>query len=140
MAGLNAGWFRAGVSTPKSAEHRRKIGEAQKRAWDTTRQRMPIGSKWVDARGYIRVKVVEGKGQWRLEHVLVMEGIVCRSLRKGEVVHHIDGDRQNNAESNLFLCRNTGHHNAVERQLKELFRSLLASGVVCFKDGRYQCP
>jgi hypothetical protein len=137
--GINRGWFRAGVSTPKSVEHRRKIGEAQRKAWRETRQRMPIGAKWVDVRGYIRVKVVEGSAPWRLEHVVVMERVIGRALSKGEVVHHINGDRQDNAESNLYLCCSASHHNAVERQLKDLFRSLLRSGVVCFGDGRYQC-
>lgn len=137
----NAGWFRRGISTPKSDAHRNKIGAAQKVAWSTKRQRMPVGSTWIDTCGYIRVKVVPGKGQWKLEHVMAIEEAIGRKLRKGEVVHHIDGDRQNNRCSNLHLCRDHAHHMQIEKQLKELFRELLKRGVVTFSHalGVYLC-
>ena len=135
------GRFRKGVPQPKSESHRRAIGEAQRIAWETKRQRMPIGSKWIDAGGYVRVKVVAGKGRWKLEHVLVMERIIGRRLAMGEIVHHIDGDRQNNSEDNLYLCRDHAHHQQVERQLKETFRAMLKSGKVTFSQalGVYSC-
>lgn len=141
-AGRNAlGRFEKGAPQPKSEAHRRAIGEAQRRAWQTKRQRMPVGSKWIDAGGYVRVKVVEGKGRWALEHVLVMETILGRKLVLGEIVHHIDGDRQNNSDENLYLCRDHAHHMEVERQLKETFRAMLKSGKVTFCQalGEYSC-
>lgn len=135
----NPGWFKAGQSKVKSASHRKAISESQKRAWQHSRKRQqgprarkPIGSRWIDAGGYVRVKVVAGDGPWRLEHVLVMETRLGRALIRGEIVHHIDGDRQNNADSNLFLCRNHNHHMTVERQLKETFRAILGAGRVTF--------
>lgn len=45
-----------------------------------------------------------------LEHRLVMEEILGRNLTKSEVVHHIDGDKQNNAPSNLELFSTNGEH------------------------------
>ena len=139
----NAGCFKAGdpklkVKTP---EHRAAISAGQKKAWQTKRQRIPIGSKWIDAKGYVRVKAVAGKGRWRLEHVMVMEEKIGRALTKKEVVHHIDGDRSNNPPSNLFLCRDHRHHMEVERQIKETFRHLLSIGVVTFSEflGAYVC-
>ena len=44
-----------------------------------------------DARGYV------------FEHRLVMQKLLKRPLKKTEVVHHIDEDKTNNAESNLML-------------------------------------
>lgn len=44
------------------------------------------------------------------EHVLVMEASIGRSLRDGEVVHHIDGDPRNNQIENLLLCPSQGAH------------------------------
>jgi len=141
-AGRNKlGQFRKGVAQPKSEAHRLAIGEAQRKAWETKRQRMPIGSKWIDAGGYVRVKIVRGKGRWALEHVLVMEQVIGRKLAIGEIVHHIDGDRQNNAADNLYLCRDHAHHMEIERQLKETFREMLKTGKVTFSHalGVYSC-
>jgi len=55
------------------------------------------------------------------EHVLVMELILGRFLRKGEVVHHIDGNKLNNFPLNLKLFKNRLEHirfHANERRKK----------------------
>lgn len=44
------------------------------------------------------------------EHRLVMENSLGRLLSKGEVVHHIDGNKQNNKIENLKLVESTGKH------------------------------
>lgn len=138
---VNRGQFRRGVSRPQSAAHRKAIGDAQRVAWGTKRKRLPLGSKNTDRHGYVRVKVMQGKGRWELEHILVMERIIGRTLRPEEVVHHINGDRQDNSEGNLYLCRDRKHHNDIERQLKETFRALLKREVVTFSHslGIYAC-
>ena len=120
------------LKEPKSEMHRKAIAEGQRRAWSSKRQRMPIGSKWIDASGYVRVKVVAGKGRWRLEHALNMEREIGRTLRRGEIVHHIDGDKTNNATQNLYLCRDHQHHMEIEKSLLALFRELLRCGTVRF--------
>ena len=141
--GPNAGWFKRGDPKLKikSPRHRSAIAEGQRRAWETKRERMPIGSRRRDPQGYIRVKVLRGKGPWRFEHVIVMEGKIGRPLIKGEIVHHVDGDRENNVPDNLFLCRSHAHHMEVERQLKETFRAMLKLGKVTFSHalGVYSC-
>ena len=43
------------------------------------------------------------------EHILVMENAIGRHLNKGEVVHHIDGNKTNNDISNLRLMTNSEH-------------------------------
>lgn len=140
-SGHNSGWFKKGHQQVKTEQHRRRIGEAQRNAWSTKRKRMPVGAKCVDSYGYVRMKVEPGAGRWRLEHVVVMEMRIGRPLKPGEIVHHIDGDRQNNADDNLFLCRDHAHHQQVERQLKETFRAMLKAGKVTFSHalGMYSC-
>ena len=59
--------------------------------------RMP-GHHLADAQGYVR------------EHRLVMEQKLGRRLEPGEVVHHIDEDRTNNAPENLELFTSNGEH------------------------------
>lgn len=43
------------------------------------------------------------------EHILVAENKIGRYLRKGEVVHHIDGDRLNNNPENLEVTTKSNH-------------------------------
>lgn len=55
-----------------------------------------------------------GCTRYRPEHHLVMEAKLGRPLLKTEVVHHIDGDRLNNAPENLRLYQSNGEHLADE--------------------------
>jgi len=45
-----------------------------------------------------------------VEHRLVMEKIIGRFLNGKEVVHHIDGNKLNNSETNLTLFLSAGDH------------------------------
>jgi hypothetical protein len=54
----------------------------------------------VDGHGYPWVRV---DGVVRAEHRVVMEKKLGRSLKKGESVHHKDGNRTNNDPDNLEL-------------------------------------
>ena len=44
------------------------------------------------------------------EHRLVMEKKIGRKIRKGEVVHHINGNPTDNRIENLVLCKTHGEH------------------------------
>lgn len=44
------------------------------------------------------------------EHILVMERRIGRPLTKEEVVHHVDGNKQNNDPNNLELFSNNTEH------------------------------
>lgn len=64
--------------------------------------------------GYIKVykpnHPMAQKGEYVLEHRLIMEKILGRPLKPYEVVHHIDGNKKNNKPSNLMLFRNQSEH------------------------------
>lgn len=117
---------------PRSEKHCHKISEAQKRAWATKRKRMPVGSKNKDVNGYVRVKVIEGNGEWLKEHVLVMEQYLDRKLVNGESIHHINGIRDDNRIENLCLCKNKSEHKRIEDSCKLLVLSMLWDGKVTF--------
>ena len=57
--------------------------------------------------GYVRITAGPNRG--RYEHQLVMEKKLGRRLRKGEIVHHNDGNGRNNAPGNLKLTDLAGH-------------------------------
>ena len=46
----------------------------------------------------------------RHEHRIVAEEILGRPLRDGETVHHIDGNKKNNAKTNIQILSGQGEH------------------------------
>lgn len=70
---------------------------------------------WIGQQGYVLVHAAEGHPRARvdgtiLEHRAVMEAHLGRYLEEYEIVHHRDGDRQNNVLSNLELLDGRAHH------------------------------
>jgi len=114
-----------------------------------TRENHPCwkGGRYVDHHGYVMVNVVPGRQgsgsgwvNYRKEHVVVMEGALGRTLLPTEVVHHIDGDKTNNAPENLWLTDRTRHRQAHSSLQGVAFR-LLRSGFLMFnrETGTYEC-
>jgi hypothetical protein len=73
-----------------------------------------IGGRHSTSHGYVRVLV--GRGVRQYEHILVAERALGRPLKNlgrghpnTEVVHHIDGDKTNNAPTNLLICTHRYH-------------------------------
>jgi hypothetical protein len=72
------------------------------------------GGRSVAANGYVLIRV--GKGHplsdvrgYAYEHRVVAEQKIGRALAKGEHVHHIDGNKQNNAPENLEVLTHVDH-------------------------------
>jgi len=73
------------------------------------------------------------------EHIYVMECHLKRRLTKGEIVHHIDGDKRNNKLENLFLT-NVNEHNKLHGESESIIFELVKQGKVIFnrKTARYE--
>lgn len=58
-----------------------------------------------------RIKPTKGYSKYygRHEHRVVAEKKIGRKLQKGEVVHHIDGDKTNNHPDNLQVMTDSEH-------------------------------
>ena len=44
------------------------------------------------------------------EHIAIAERVLGHSLPRGAVVHHHDGNKQNNVNSNLVICESQAYH------------------------------
>ena len=73
------------------------------------------------------------------EHQYVMEMHLNRRLTKGEVVHHIDGDKTNNNLDNLYLTTVT-EHNKLHAESESIIFELVKKGIVIFnrETARYE--
>jgi hypothetical protein len=65
------------------------------------------GGTWV-CDGRVRINI--GNGKYRYRYQIVMEQKLGRPLRKGEIVHHINGDSMDDRPENLELCIDMAKH------------------------------
>lgn len=99
------------------------------------------GGTFIGSDGYKLVyvgPVQDQKSKWesyRKEHFIVAEEKIGRPLLKGEVVHHIDGDKLNNSPDNLQVLPSEKAHGAIHTQLDDLAYSLIKAGLIQF-DGK----
>lgn len=99
------------VNTPKEvkkerAAHLHKIGEKHP-SWK--------GGRNHDKHGYLYVWVGQehphaNSNGYIFEHRYVMEKHLNRYLKQNEIVHHKDGNKQNNNIDNLEVCENQKDH------------------------------
>lgn len=93
------------------------------------------GGKYIQ-RGYIMVKAYDHPNRNSLnyvsEHVLIMEKKIGRYIKKGEIIHHINGRRGDNRIENLLLCKNDKEHKSIEGKLVLLSYKLVQDGILVF--------
>jgi hypothetical protein len=56
----------------------------------------------------------------RLEHVVIAEEALGRTLRGSEEVHHADGNFANNSRDNLIICPSRGYHMLLHARMRVL--------------------
>lgn len=77
------------------------------------------GGRWLEqSKGYICIAVKNGGH--RPEHIVIAEKVLGRRLRKGEVVHHVNGDKTDNRQNNLLICTNV-YHTALHQRMSMLY-------------------
>ena len=129
-AARKSGKARKGKACPHTAARNRKQKGDKHPSWK--------GGRYVDPHGYVMINVKSGRPKngsgwdnYKKEHVVIMEENIDRLLKKGEVVHHIDGDKLNNLLENLWLTNHKGHRNA-HQSLQMIGYMLIRSNLIEF--------
>lgn len=104
-SGENGYWYGKNLSE----ETKRKISEAK----SGEKSNFWKGGRIVDKQGYVLLYKPDYPyhtyANYIQEHRFVMEQHIGRLLRPGEIIHHIDGDPQNNMVKNLMITNNSEH-------------------------------
>lgn len=87
--------------------------------------------KYKNHQGYVCVLNTQKdkKRRYILEHVQVMENYLGRPLEKNEVVHHVNGKKDDNSIDNLELMLHSEHlrFHSLGKKISEKTRALLVS-------------
>ncbi len=82
----------------------------------------------LDSEGYVYLSIPEhprsGKDGYVLEHIVIAERALGKSLPPKALVHHVNEDSSNNTNSNLVICQNQAYHMLLHARR----RALLACG------------
>lgn len=81
----------------------------------------------VNKQGYSILKI---NGKYLLEHRIIMSLYLGRLLTKQEIIHHCDGNPNNNSISNLLCCQNQSIHKQIEFSINKCMPELYKDGIV----------
>jgi len=97
-----------------------EYGQAKPKARFREKNNNWKGGRHVAPNGYVKVlmpdhHLADSKG-YVYEHRIVAENLLGRKLLPGEIVHHIDGNKQNNSLSNIQVEPSRAHHRVEHRK------------------------
>lgn len=98
--GVGFVWIRKYRLCPSNPHRKLCASCLQRHQAEYNRKPSSRPNRYIDSNGYVNIRL---DGKFVAEHRYVMEQILARPLRKGESVHHKDGDKANNAQENLEL-------------------------------------
>lgn len=88
------------------------------------------GGRVFDSRGYVLVKTpnhprAKRQGDYVFEHILKVEKAIGRHLYEGEIIHHINGIKDDNRLDNLYITNPSEHSTMHNNGWSHLVRSNL---------------
>lgn len=99
------------------------------------------GGQYKSFDGYTMIHVKSGHSNcgwnsYKKRHRVVIEENIGRKLSKEDVVHHIDGNKQNDDLENLYLTNSSGHKDA-HYSLMLIGYELYRNKLINFENGKY---
>ena len=76
------------------------------------------GGRGKHSSGYITIRVAPRK--YVMEHVLIAEKALGKSLPEGALIHHVNEDRADNRPENLVICESWAYHRSLHRRMEAL--------------------
>jgi hypothetical protein len=109
---------RTGTRESEAGKRARSIAMSGEKHWNWQGGERPITNY-----GY-RIRYAPGRGvrNQAFEHRLIAEKAIGRLLKKGEVVHHVNGNKLDNRNSNLLICSASYHH-VIEARMAALYKA-----------------
>lgn len=95
------------------------------------------GSGSISKYGYLMVGVNK---QRKMQHVLIAERAIGKTLPSGAQVHHVNGNRHDNTNGNLVICPNQAYHSLLHSREGALNNCGNASFRKCWICGEYGDP
>jgi len=101
------------------------------------------GGRYVD-KGHVRVKCRSHprSDAWGYvyEHLIIAEAALGRPLPTNAVIHHADGNGENNERKNLVVCENQSYHLLLHQRQRALSVSGHSGWIKCAICGEYDNP
>ncbi len=68
--------------------------------------------------GYVWIK--NGNDDWQTEHIVIVEKILGRKMKKLELIHHINMNKKDNRNGNLLICSRS-YHNIIHANMAKRY-------------------
>jgi hypothetical protein len=80
------------------------------------------GGRKLSSMGYVLIYMPShprsDKKGYVLEHILIVEAVLGKSLPNGAMVHHHDSRRGNNGNRNLVVCQDDAYHQLIHKRTR----------------------
>lgn len=107
------------------------------RSWKLSGDPLDVETRKKESKSSVKKGGYYGVTNKKHRHQHVMEGIIGRKLKRGEIIHHVSLDKLDNSPENLYLCKGQSEHSLIHRQLERIGAELYKIGIIGFKDGKY---